>query len=109
MTIDLMPCYTPRFGELFLESRRMGGRGDLRAGVFGERQGKGEKDQSGGRVADWIGLGKVAGDGVPLNQWISWPASLLLVANRMAATKTTMMTGTTKKGEVMSMAQAPGV
>jgi hypothetical protein len=34
---------------------------------------------------------------------------LELVANRMAATKTTMMTGTTKNGEVISMAQTPGV
>jgi len=35
------------------------------------------------------------------------PSSLLLVANKIDATKTTMMTGTTKNGDVMCMAQAP--
>jgi hypothetical protein len=32
---------------------------------------------------------------------------LLLVANRIDATKTAMITGTTKNGEVMCIAQAP--
>jgi hypothetical protein len=32
---------------------------------------------------------------------------LLLVANRIDTTKTTTMTGTTKNGELMLMAQAP--
>ena len=35
------------------------------------------------------------------------PSSLLLVANRIDATKTAMMTGTTKNGEVMCITQAP--
>jgi hypothetical protein len=38
-----------------------------------------------------------------LTQWpfSVWPSSLLLVAKRMLARKTMMMTGTTKNGEVM--------
>ena len=35
------------------------------------------------------------------------PSSLLLVAKRIDTTKTTMITGTTKKGEVMCMAETP--
>jgi hypothetical protein len=35
------------------------------------------------------------------------PSSLLLVANRIEAAKTAIMTGTTKKGEVMLIRQSP--
>jgi len=42
-----------------------------------------------------------------MDQCVEWPSSLLLVANRMATMKTMTMTGTTKKGEVMCMVQAP--
>jgi hypothetical protein len=41
------------------------------------------------------------------NQSEEWPSSLLLVAKRIDTTKTKTITGTTKNGEVMSMAQAP--
>jgi hypothetical protein len=40
-------------------------------------------------------------------QCVDDPSSLLLVANRIDATKTTMMTGTTKNGDVMFMTQTP--
>jgi hypothetical protein len=40
-------------------------------------------------------------------QCVEGGSSLLLVANRIDATKTAMMTGTTKNGEVMCMAQTP--
>jgi hypothetical protein len=42
-----------------------------------------------------------------LDQCVDWPSSLLLVAKSSEATKTTMITGTTKNGEVMLIAQAP--
>ena len=42
-----------------------------------------------------------------IDQCEEWPSSLLLVEKRIAAKKTTMMTGTTKNGEVMSMVKAP--
>jgi hypothetical protein len=42
------------------------------------------------------------------HQCVDDPSSLLLVANRIDTTKTTMMTGTTKNGDVMFMAQTPG-
>jgi hypothetical protein len=41
------------------------------------------------------------------DQSVEWPSSLLLVANRIAATKMATITETTKKGEVISIAQAP--
>jgi hypothetical protein len=41
------------------------------------------------------------------HQCVDGPSSSLLVANRIDTTKTTMMTGTTKNGEVMFMAQTP--
>jgi hypothetical protein len=41
------------------------------------------------------------------NQCDEWPSSLVLVAKRIDTTNTTMITGTTKNGEVMSMAQTP--
>jgi hypothetical protein len=40
-------------------------------------------------------------------QCVECPSSLLLVAQRMAATKMATITGTTKNGEVMCIAQAP--
>jgi hypothetical protein len=45
---------------------------------------------------------------IGIDQCVGGPSSLLLVANRIDTTKTTMMTGTTKNGDEMLMAQAPG-
>ena len=39
------------------------------------------------------------------DQWLGGLSSLLLVAHRIDTAKTAMMTGTTKKGEVMCMVQ----
>jgi hypothetical protein len=41
------------------------------------------------------------------DQWVEWLSSLLLVANRIEATKTATMTGTTTNGEAMCIRQAP--
>jgi len=40
------------------------------------------------------------------DQWLEWPSSLLLVANRIEAAKTAMIMGTTTKGEVICMRQS---
>jgi hypothetical protein len=42
-----------------------------------------------------------------LDQRVERPSSFVLVAKRIATAKKAMITGTTKKGEVMSMVLAP--